>query len=434
MDTRFLSAVILVIASVWTTKSVTDGLLVRLSENGIDDISCRELNAAFPCRSLGFALEALKDSSNRNETMFTFSVDAGNVYSLNESVKINQTSTSVIVYLKSSSNSTGGRSIIRCADAKAGIEIGSNTSNTRNINFVDLEFQNCSSRSVAAVVLIWNSRDINFTNCVFRNNTKAGINAFESSVTIQRCHFLNNTSNENNSEKPYIEGVTSAGGGAGFLYQEARNLSLIVKDSTFEFNSAVTNDTSEFVAPTYRVSLLIPSGGGLLVVFRKNAQFCRAWIENTRFAKNSATIGGGLYVEQSDVAMGNHFIMISSNLSGNTAGQAAGGLSLTQWNNASRFTTVFKNCIVSENEAQRGAGMNVFFMNSDATYSGSVLRSVRGLPVCNEILGTKPMTQLGFLIKTVFHFFFNFNDYSADSLVWSTLLSLAAWIANIFCA
>ena len=407
MHTRFLSAVILVIASVWTTKSLSDGLVVRVSGTGTDDKSCRKSNATFPCRSLGFALEALKDSSNRNETMFTFLVDAGNVYSLNESVKINQTSTSVIVYLKSSSNSTGGRSVIRCTDAKAGIEIGSNTSNTRNINFVDLEFQNCSSRSVAAVVLIWNSRDINFTNCVFRNNTKAGINAFDSSVTIESCHFLNNTSNGNDSGEPlYIEGVTSAGGGAGFLYQEAGNLSLIVKDSIFEFNSAVTNDTTEFVAPTYHVSQnIILGGGGFLVVFRKNAQFCRAWIENTRFANNSATVGGGIYVEQSDLAMGNHFIMVSSNLSGNTAGQAAGGLSLSQWNNASSFTTVFKNCIVSENEAQRGAGMNVFFMNSDATYKDSVLRSVRGPPVCNEILGTKPMTLLGFLIKTVFHFF-----------------------------
>ena len=375
MHTRFLSAVILVMALGWTSKSISDGLMVRVSENGADDISCRESNATFPCRSLGFALEALKDSSNRNETIFTFLVDAGSVYSLNERVKINQTSNSVIVYLKSSSNSTGGRSIIRCTDAKAGIEIGSNTSNTRNINFVDLEFQNCSFRSVAAVVLIWNSRDINFTNCVFRNNTKAGINAFDSSVAIERCHFLNNTSNGYNSGEPYIEGVTSAGGGAGFLYQKAWNLSLIVKDSIFEFNSAVTNDTTEFVAPTYHVSQnIILGGGGFLVVFRKNAQFCRAWIENTRFANNSATVGGGLYVEQSDLAMGNHFIMVSSNLSGNTAGEAAGGLSLSQWNNASSFTTVFKNCIVSENAAQRGAGMNVFFMNSDATYNDSVLR------------------------------------------------------------
>ena len=375
MHTRFLSAVILVITSVWTTKSVSDGLVVRVSGTGTDDKSCRKSNATFPCRSLGFALEALKDSSNRNETMFTFLVDAGNVYSLNESVKINQTSTSVVVYLKSSSNLTGGRSVISCADAKAGIEIGSNTSNTTNINFVDLEFQNCSSRSVAAVVLIWNSRDINFTNCVFRDNTKAGINAFDSSVTIERCHFLNNTSNGNNSGETYTEGVTSAGGGAGFLYQEAWDLSLIVKDSIFEFNSAVKDDNKDFVAPTYHVSLLIPSGGGLLIVFRKNAQFCRAWIENTRFANNSATFGGGIYVDQANLAMRNHFTMINSNLLGNTAEQAGGGMSLSQWKNASSFTTVFKHCTVSENKAKRGAGMNVFFMNSDVTHNDSVLRS-----------------------------------------------------------
>ena len=44
------------------------------------------------------------------------------------------------------------------------------------------------------------------------------------------------------------------------------------------------------------------------------------------------------------------------------------------------------------------------------------------------------MTNLGFLIKTVFQFFFfNFNEYSADnfSIVNSPLVG---WIANIFCA
>ena len=51
----------------------------------------------------------------------------------------------------------------------------------------------------------------------------------------------------------------------------------------------------------------------------------------------------------------------------------------------------------------------------------------------NEILGTKPMTHFGFSIKTVFQFFFNFNEYSADnfSMVNSPLVG---WIANIFCA
>ena len=51
----------------------------------------------------------------------------------------------------------------------------------------------------------------------------------------------------------------------------------------------------------------------------------------------------------------------------------------------------------------------------------------------NEILGTKPMTHLGFSIKTVFQFFFNFNEYSADnfSMVNSPRVG---WIANIFCA
>ena len=43
------------------------------------------------------------------------------------------------------------------------------------------------------------------------------------------------------------------------------------------------------------------------------------------------------------------------------------------------------------------------------------------------------MTHFGFSIKTVFQFFFNFNEYSADNFSMVDSL-LVGWIANIFCA
>ena len=362
---------IFVFILVWI-EFFSSALVVRISETGsADNASCLEANATLPCKSLVFALGVLNNTRYQNETEFTLLLEDKN-HSLRERIKINQTSPSRSVYLKSSSST--GLTVIRCEDMLAGIEIGSNSSKTRNINFQNLKFQNCGSRFFAAVVLIQNSVDINFTNCIFQHNNQAGINAFDSQVAIERCHFFNNTSNGNNSGENYTEGVTTAGGGAGFLFQDAKNLSLIVRNSIFEFNAAVTNKTDNFVAPSFDVSQLISGGGGLLIVFRKKAQHCWALIENSRFSNNSATFGGGLYLEQSNIATRNKFTVINSNFTGNTAGQTAGGISFTQWNNASSISTIFKNCIVSENESKRGAGMNVFSMTFDAAHDNSVLR------------------------------------------------------------
>ena len=349
-------------------------LVVRISKTtGKDNSSCWIWNATTPCRTMVYALGALWDTKNYNETLFTFSIQ-DQVYSLKERVKITQTNAGRSVYLKSSN--TTGRSVIRCADSSAGIEIGThgmNVNKTRNIYFQNLEFQNCGPR-FAAVVLVWNSENVDFTNCVFKHNNQAGINAFDSGVAIESCSFFNNTSNGNSSSQKYTEGVTSAGGGAGCLFYNARNLSLTVRNSIFDSNSAVMNDTADYVAPSYNVSQIIPGGGGLLVVFRGKAVHCQVEIENTLFSNNNATFGGGLYFEQSNTAIRNKYTVTNSNFTRNKAGQTGGGLIFTQWDNASSFITIFKNCIVSENESKRGAGMNVFLMNFDVTPNDSILR------------------------------------------------------------
>ena len=310
---------------------------------------------------------------HNNETDFTFLME-DQVYPLKERVKINQTSVLKSVYLKSSN-----RTVIHCEDDSAGVEIGTrevqdfNANKTRNIYFQNLEFQNCGPR-FAAAMLIWNSVDIGFTNCVFRQNKQTGINAFDSGVTIESCHFENNTSNGHNSSEKYKEGITSAGGAAGFLFYSAKNLSLIIRNSVFISNVAVTNDLPFFVAPSYNLSQIITGGGGLLVVFKGEAKHCQVNLGNITFLNNTATFGGGVYFEQSNMAVRNKYIVTNSNFTGNFAGQTGGGLIFSQWDNASSVTTIFKNCTVNENSAKRGAGMNVFLMNNDSTPNDSVIR------------------------------------------------------------
>ena len=359
------------------TEFLSASLVIRISsKTGNDTSSCRQSNATQACKSVVYALGALWDAKNYSETNFTFLME-DQVYPLKERVKINQTNALKSVYLKSSD-----RTVIRCEDESAGVEIGTrevqdfNANKTRNIYFQNLEFQNCGPL-FAAVVLIWNSVDIGFTNCVFRQNKQAGINAFDSGVTIESCHFENNTSNGHNSSEKYKEGITSAGGAAGFLFYSAKKLSLIIRNSVFKSNAAVTNDSPSFVAPSYNVSLFITGGGGLLVAFKGEARHCQVNLDNSTFLNNKATFGGGVYFEQSHMAVRNNYTVTNSNFTGNFAGQTGGGLIFSQWDNASSVTTVFKNCNIIENNAKRGAGMNVFFMNNDnndSTPNDSVIR------------------------------------------------------------
>lgn len=350
-------------------------LVVRVSKGkGRDDPSCWVNNAKMACKTLHYAIEALEEGRNINETIFTFVIE-DTVYALEKRVKILQTSQRRSVSLTSDNLSSG--TVIRCEGNTAGIEIGKQGNysiKTRNIHFQDLEFQNCSL-SFAAVVLIWNSVDITFTNCVFRHNRQAGINAFDSGVTIESCSFVNNTSNAPNSTEEYREGVDAAGGGAGFLYHTGRSLSLFIRNSLFESNTAVTNDSQDFIAPSSNIShQFTTGGGGVIVVLRSEATDCRVVIDNSAFLSNSATYGGGLYFAVSNMAIKNNFTVTNSNFTANYAGQTGGGLIFSQWDNVSSITTIFQSCNVSENRSQRGAGMNVFFMNHDLRENDSKLR------------------------------------------------------------
>ena len=375
MPSYNFNTVLLVLNLVWIFIGFeSTAVVIRVSKiTGKDDLSCLVSYAARSCRSIKFALNATKDSRNRNETDFTFSIE-DQVYDLENRVTIIQTTRDRNIILKSN-HSTG--SIIHCTNISAGFEIGSRhnlTNKTRNISFVNLEFKNCGPR-FAASVIIWNSQEINFTNCVFKDNKQAGINGFDSGVTIDSCLFMNNTSNRQNTSEKFKDGVTSAAGGAGFIFRYAVSpLSVIIRSSNFTFNSAVTNKSTRFVAPSSNVSHFTATGGGLLVAFQEKTELCQVVIEDTIFSNNSATYGGGVYFTNTNIASRNSYTIRNSRFLKNIAGQTGGGLIFSQWDNTSSIHTIFTNCTVSENHSKRGAGMNVFLMNYDGKANDSVLR------------------------------------------------------------
>ena len=337
--------------------------MIRVSKNtGYDNSSCLVSNATIPCKTITFALNATKES---NDTDFIFSIE-DQVYELEQRVKIIQTSPGKNIILKSHHRNG---STIHCMNIFAGFDIGSRpypADKTRNINFVNLEFKNCGPRSAAAVV-IWNSVEINFTNCVFKDNKQAGIYGFDSGVLIDSCLFLNSTPNHPTNP--------TSGGGARFFLSNAISLSVIIRNSNFTSNSVATNNSRDFGRPSANRSICnYAYGGGLLIMFLHNASGCRVVIQDTIFLKNSAKFGGGFYFSDSNMTSRNKVSITNSTFLRNMAVQAGGGLMFARWDKASSITTVLKNCTVSENQSNRGAGMNVLLMNNIENPTNSVLR------------------------------------------------------------
>ena len=344
-------------------ESTCTAVVIRVSNTGYDNSSCLASNARTPCKTIKFALDAVKNSSN---TDFIFSIE-DQVYYLEERVSITQTSPDKDIILKSN-HATG--STIHCMNIFAGFDIGSglySANITRNINFVNLEFENCGPH-FAATVVIWNSVEINFTNCVFKHNKQAGICGFDSGVVIDGCHFLNNTPNHQTN--------STSGGGARFFLRNAISLSIIIRSSNFTLNSVAMNNSTKFRWPCTNLSICNYRnhlGGGLLIMFQENASGCRVVIQDAIFSSNSAKFGGGVYFAASSMTSRNNFSITNSTFLRNMAVEA-GGAMFTRWDTASNITAILKNCTVSENQSKRGAGINVFFMNNNENPIDSVLR------------------------------------------------------------
>ena len=342
-------------------------------KHGVDNSSCLQRNASKPCGSLSYALKILNESAFNEETVFVFSIEDRR-YSLQENVQILQPRMDRYIYITSGSVST----VIRGPDTSV-ITIGlqeAKATSTFNIHMSNIEFEQFSP-NVAAVVMVWQSNNISFNNCEFRNNSRSGLNAFDSGVKIEECSFVNNTSNMQKLKEldsRVIPTSVSVSGGAGFVFEQAVGLTLVIRNSNFSGNSAAVNKSENFIPPN-PLSLL-PGlnliGGGLLIVFRSDA--CSALVEDSSFDRNHATFGGGLYYASSQSAAGNSIEIKRSSFSKNRASQGGGGISLTVSGAVSGNAIYVTQCVISENWSRRGGGLNVFLMSYFGPFTESLMQ------------------------------------------------------------
>ena len=336
--------------------SSISGLVVEVSQNsGNDTAGCLVSSSSPPCKTLIYALKAANNLSPDDKILQIQILD--DVYPLKRQVDIVQSREDRTFTIIADPNKS--RVVFTCASSSARINV-----TAHNVRFVNLLFQECGPR-FAAVVTAWNSRNIVFRNCTFQHNLMAGINAFESSVTVEDCTFLNNTSNfyKNGSNAPYIRGKVSAGGGAAFMFRDANRLSIFISRTVFSQNSAIVNETEHFIAPSSNVSHFSTGGGGLLVAFLGTTENCEVTLDHTRFNKNRATYGGGIYVAAGNRAQKNRFVLSNSEIWDNFAGQAGGGAVVSQWDKSTKISMYIRKSTIANNWSRRGAGINVFYMN-----------------------------------------------------------------------
>ena len=337
-------------------------------KNGVDRASCLQSNGSTPCGSLRYALQILNQAEFSEKTVFEFHIK-DRYYHLKNDVVILQSRKDRHVHITSAENSF---IVIRCVnESSAGITMDA----AYNIHISNIEFQEFTSMS-AAVVTIWNSDNISFTNCTFKDNDRSGINAFDSGVSIERCLFLNNTSNLQKLmvfESHITPNSISISGGAGFVFRHAVNRSLVIRNTSFIANSATVNSSENFIPLTSTFSLpgLNLLGGGLLVAFIGEARSCRALVEGTNFDNNQATFGGGLFYTVSQYATDNLMTVWNSSFVNNGASQAGGGISILVGGSSSLAEFSVTHCVISENWSRRGGGVNIFLLKYPVTITQS---------------------------------------------------------------
>ena len=359
-----------VLLALWASGASSVEILVS-QKDGVDRTTClRSSNVSTPCASLRYALQVLNDFEFREETVFKFHMQ-DRYYYLRNDVEIFQSRKDRHVYITSDENPF---TVMRCANESSGIKVDA----AYNIHLSNIEFQQFTPRS-AAVVMIWNSNNISFTNCAFKDNDRSGINAFDSGVTIEGCLFLNNTSNLQRLmvlESQITPTTISISGGAGFVFEHAVNLNLVIKNTYFTANSAVVNGSENFIPLTSPSDLpgLNVIGGGLFVAFIGEARSCRASVEGTYFVENEATFGGGLFYAATQYATDNSMKVWNSSFVKNGASQAGGGISVIVGGSTSFAEFSVTHCVITENWSRRGGGLNIFLMNFPVAIAQSLIR------------------------------------------------------------
>ena len=399
--------VLLCCASTVLAAQSTPYIYVRNATEARDDPSCWFGGQDNPCRTLGFALEGIHNTSNSTRHPAVFL--EGGEYELNEgsATVFNGTLNPDLkeIGIIGSANSTrpGGANhpsvIIHCKGY-----VGLTFINVPDIIIEHVEFVGCgamqrsTSRNITDVESFSFAKfqvglhfvfckNILFTDVWVIHSPGTGVVIYASAGknTFENSQFKYNRIPAKSPQYP----------GGGGLYLEFPYCSPVVEDdcdehvspnftsnTTYLFshckfyqnNASVTNVTNTvFILPQKREHIAFGRGGGFSVFFKGRAQNNTVTVNQCTFEENEALWGAGMFAEFQDNAASNKLRVYKSNLTGNTITNDEGGggtrlgFLFFEDGHAHDNQILFDGCNFERNTAYWGGGVSFYTAREQGT-------------------------------------------------------------------
>ena len=399
--------------SIWDYEST-----INVSFSGNDSLGC--LEGRFPCETLGYALNGVE-----NMTVI-FMEDGDHELVPSEGMRISLAKHVAIVAEKAT---------VTCVDGAGLGFIASRDIFIRGISWIGCAIDHPSSAlynrlgivfpTVTSALFFQQCLNVTITNCSFTSQNGSGVSMYDVGgvVQIQRCDFTGHS--QKCTSEPCLQ--LSRGLTIEFTYCGGfKNCS--EPGPATEYNSGARYSVEECVFisnnNTYggrspQPDLMEGSeywpygkGGGMAMIFRGRSRrnviavtTGRSETASRAFARNSANLGGSVYVEFLDEASGNNVSWIgpfSVSLSSAEIGGAvhlSAGLLRT---NGSANAFLVKDVAITNNQATWGGGFTLF---SSPSSDGSVVVNFQS---CSWLLNTAKtgadavgVSQLGTSVTSV---------------------------------
>jgi predicted outer membrane repeat protein len=322
---------------------------------GRDDPACIQQGNEYPCKTLQYLLERLKEAGIDSNVTITIKSRLRHSLTLFDNF--------------SDLNVIGPGTASRMnRDKTCRVPGGIVFSNITTLYFSNFHVRLCGYRRAnhTTAILIRDStnvtiEDVHFEQC---RETALLIAGAHGSVSIKRVVFHDNRLFHTNSQ------VNSYSGGMEVILSDSKGVYYVVEECVFSNNSApgsfstfntVLNQDSEWRGNSV--------GGGLGVYFQGNSTGNTISIINCTFQHNFARWGAGMHVIFQNQAMDNVLEVIGSEYLQNTAFQAGGGVCVRYFvsdpNRASHFNSIlFREVKLNGNHAGFGAGTTILSVYS----------------------------------------------------------------------
>lgn len=349
----------------------TTELMINISEaagRGRDSPHCI-CPGAQPCRNIKYAYERLMGVLSNITTHITFAL-VDEEYHMSDTAYLNIPAPNLeTVTIRSLLPMTK----IVAANASAVFWIGCNNTIVQpcisySVLFENIVFTKFQSE-YPSVLVLFKVNHVQITNCKFLNNNCSAVNSLDTSITIARTDFIQNHGTadfKNVEERSYAsfpDSKISNGGALALIFCSSDNI-VNITGCKFDNNVAALDLSSEFISHTFNDTRFPRVGGGMVVLFMKNASKNNIFVSNTTFSKNLAFSGGAVAILAEGYASYNSLNFDTCIFDGNKGNLTSGAILYANWDYARDNQLILHSCTLRDNEAQYAGALKFLVSNT----------------------------------------------------------------------